>query len=70
MKWTEEERRQLALEYARIGVQDGEPLPTPARMPTPGEFLALLRHVPSGAGAIGIRDAMARPTSEGRADHS
>jgi hypothetical protein len=51
--WSEDQRAELARQYARIGHEPGAAWPTPSRKFTPHEILALLARVPSGAGVDG-----------------
>jgi hypothetical protein len=58
--WSDDQRAELARQYARIRHEPGEAWPTPARKFTPDEFLALLARVPSGTGVDGYMAELRR----------
>ena len=59
MEWSEQERAELAREYARIGYVDGERWPAPPEHLGPADLLALFRRIPDGAGRAGWMAALA-----------
>lgn len=59
MGWTEQQQRELAQEYARIGYVAGERWPAPPAELTPDALLALFRRIPDGAGRAGYMAALA-----------
>jgi hypothetical protein len=59
MEWNEQQRAELAHQYARIGYMPGELWPTPAQERTPEHLLALFRSIPDGAGVAGYIAALA-----------
>ncbi len=60
MEWTEQQRAELAREYARIGSKPGEPWPAPAKEFEPAEMLALFKRIPDGAGRHGYIAELAK----------
>jgi len=58
MHWTDQQIEQARREYARIGINDGELLPTPRRTLTPDEFLDMMATIPDGAGLAGWHAAL------------
>jgi hypothetical protein len=62
MDWTEQQRAELAREYARIGYVAGELWPAPPPELTPAQLLALFRRIPDGAGRVGYTAALAEAT--------
>ena len=59
MQWSEQERAELAREYARVGWVEGERWPAPPDHLRPSELLALFRRIPDGAGRAGYMAALA-----------
>ena len=59
MEWSEQQRAELAAQYARVGWVDGERWPAPPSELTPDEILALFRRIPDGAGRDGYAAALA-----------
>lgn len=57
--WGEQVLAQLGQEYRRIGIREGERLPTPAFGDDAERFLAMLRRIPDGAGIQGYLQALA-----------
>ena len=60
MNWTQQQRAELAKEYARIGFRTDELWPAPAEELEPAEMLALFRRIPDGAGRDGYMAELAR----------
>jgi hypothetical protein len=58
MHWTDQQIEQARREYARIGIADGELIPTPRRELSPRQYLELMAGIPTGAGAAGWHDAL------------
>lgn len=65
MKWTDQQRAELAREYARVGYVAGERWPAPPPELTPLQLLELFRRIPDGSGRAGytaaLADAAGRP---------
>jgi hypothetical protein len=59
MGWTQQQRNELAREYARIGYKPGELWPAPPDHLTSDQLLALFRSIPDGAGREGYMAALA-----------
>jgi hypothetical protein len=55
--WSEQQLSEVAREYVRIGIRDGERLPAPA-FDDPEKILDMLRRIPDGAGAAGYIKAL------------
>jgi len=68
VEWNEQQRAELARQYARIGSVPGELWPTPSSELTPDQFLALFRRIPDGAGRAGYMAALADAASPGEGD--
>lgn len=58
--WTDSQRKELELEYNRIGIRDDDRLQTPSKRLSAQEFLAMLRLIPDGAGKAGYEAALAQ----------
>jgi hypothetical protein len=56
--WTDQQRAELAKEYARIGHREGDMWPTPANGDDPEAYLSLLRRVPTGSGLAGYLEIL------------
>jgi hypothetical protein len=65
VEWTEQQRAELAREYARIGYVAGERWPAPPAELVPEQLLALLRRVPDGAGRAGWVAALGNASPRG-----
>ncbi len=61
MDWTDEQRAELARQYARIGYRPGERWAAPPPELTPEQLLALMRTIPDGAGHAGWLAALRHP---------
>lgn len=59
-KPSEQQKGEIAQEYARIGVTEGERLPLPRGLGSASDYIAFLHLVPDGSGAFGITATMAR----------
>jgi hypothetical protein len=57
--WTDSQRKDLKLEYNRIGIRDDDLLRTPSKHLSAQEFLAMVRLIPDGAGKAGYEAALA-----------
>lgn len=68
MEWNEQQRAELARQYARVGGVSGELWPTPSSELTPDQFLALLRSIPDGAGRAGYIAALVVTASRSGGD--
>jgi hypothetical protein len=62
MNWTEQQRAELAREYARIGYVAGDSWPAPPPELTAAELLALFRRIPDGQGRDGYIAALRQNT--------
>jgi len=60
MEWTDQQRAELAREYARIGYVAGERWPAPPDNLEPADLLAVFRRIPNGAGREGFFAALAK----------
>ena len=58
--WTDSQRKELDLQYVRIGIRDDDRLQTPSKRLSAQELLAMLRLIPDGAGKAGYEAALAR----------
>lgn len=56
----EQQNAEVAREYTRIGIAQGERLPLPRGLGSGAEYLAFLRQVPDGSGVAGFTAVMAR----------
>lgn len=68
MEWNEQQRAELARQYARIGHVRGELWPTPAQERTPDQLLELFRRIPDSTGRDGHIAALADAASPGEGD--
>lgn len=58
--WTDSQRKELELEYNRIGIRHDDRLQTSSKRLSAQEFLDMLRLIPGGAGKVGYEAALAR----------
>jgi hypothetical protein len=68
VEWNEQQRAELARQYARIGYVPGELWPTPSQERTPDQLLELFRRIPDGAGPAGYIAALADAPSPDEGD--
>ena len=59
VRWTDEQRAELARQYGRIGYRPGELWPAPPDDLSADQILDLMRGISDGAGLAGWRSALA-----------
>ena len=60
MTWSDGQRAEIALEYARIGYRAGELWPAPPERLSPAELVALFRRIPDDGGRAGYMAELAK----------
>lgn len=56
--YTDDEKKAVANEIARIGIPTGQRLPLPANITSAADYLAFLRTISDGAGTAGFMAAL------------
>jgi len=61
VEWTDQQRAELARQYARIGHVQGDLWPAPPAHLNPEDLLVMFRRIPDGAGREGYIAELVKP---------